>query len=57
MTKDEAVTMLKCLDEGDNERAHAEADEILLEFLRTNGYEEIADAFEDAADRITFWYA
>lgn len=56
MTKDEAVARLNAL-EGDPEDTHERADRILLDYLRANGGEAIAAAFEDARAQIGFWYA
>lgn len=40
---------------GDNERDHSEADRTLLEFIRSLGYNDLADAFDKASEE--FWYA
>jgi len=41
----------------DSEGAHGMADEILCEYLRKIGAAELASAFDDANERIEFWYA
>jgi len=57
MTKDEAITALNAIENGDSEIAHGQADDILLAFLKSNGHPEVALAWESAQDRATFWYA
>jgi hypothetical protein len=65
MTKDEAVAELSALDPGaydyyrhvDAEGAHMKADEILIEFLSTNGFDGISNAWTKAKDSCGFWYA
>lgn len=57
MTEEDAVCKMYKLSEGDPEAAHGEADDILIEFLKANGHEMLADAFEDQCNRIGFWYA
>ena len=57
MTETEAINELHLLQEGDPESAHGRADGILIEFLESSGYPELADAYEDARSRIGFWYA
>lgn len=37
----------------DEEPAHAEADEVLIEFLKANGYAKLAEAY----DSIPKWFA
>lgn len=39
------------------ERAHVDADNILLEFLRGQGFREVVDAYEKARSSVGFWYA
>ena len=54
MTKEEAIEQLKSLqNEYDIERAHARADDVLCELLRTLGYEEVVKEW----DEIDKWYA
>jgi len=57
MSPEEAIANLQQLDDGDIEQAHEEADQILLDVLRSNGFAEVADAWDAAADRISFWYS
>jgi len=56
MNEQDAVDRLKHLG-GDPESDHGVAEEILCEFLRSCGHMDVADAFEEARDRIGFWYA
>lgn len=56
MTPEQAIEQLKNLSESDPEEAHQEADSILLEVLKSNGLEGVANAFADAKSRIGFWY-
>ena len=39
----------------DNEKMHAHADDILIDFIRELGYKEIADLYDTMAEH--FWYA
>ena len=57
MTKTEAIAQLNALDDRDPEDGHRVADKILLDFLRDNGFSDVAAAFVDADSRIGFWYA
>ena len=66
MTREEAIEKLNNLehsslawDEGpiDKERAHGDADEILLAVLRHIGFDDVAQAWCVAERRIGFWYA
>jgi hypothetical protein len=58
MNKDEAIAALKQLVEGsDFESAHCQADEILLEFLRANGGQDVADEYERLRKHHMFYYA
>ena len=57
MTKDEAIKALGELGD-DNEIAHCEADDILIEFLRDNNLSDVAEAWEAVSDKCGgFWYA
>ena len=48
------ITMVeKCLKENDEETNHEEADDILCEFLKRLGYENIVEVY----DLISKWYA
>lgn len=56
MSEDEALEEMRKWsgeDRGDIEIAHSEADEILIRFLRANGYSRLADEYED----VEKWYA
>jgi hypothetical protein len=58
MTKQEAIAALKRLDIADNEVAHSGADDILLEFLSTNGHADLASAWQRTCEECGgFWYA
>jgi hypothetical protein len=56
MTSEEAVNKLEQLDR-DPEQAHRDADAILVEFLASQGFGAVADAFSKAQDDIGFRYA
>lgn len=56
MTKEEAIAALNTVS-WDSEIGHGEADAILLDVLRTNGFEEVAKAWSAVRERIIFWYA
>jgi len=54
MDKEEVIKKLKKLvDNDDQEMAHVEADQILMDFLVSLGYEDIVNAY----DEIGKWYA
>ena len=57
MTEKEAIEKLNKLQGTDQEAEHGVADDILVEFLKTNSHEELAHAFEECAERVVFWYA
>lgn len=57
MTKDDAIKLMRAIDGGDREEAHVSADEVLIEFLMTNGHREVAETWIDTKDRVGFWYA
>lgn len=59
MTNTEAVKKLKGLtnNDFDNEQVHLDADEILLEVLEAYGCEDVAKAYVELQDTVTFWYA
>lgn len=42
---------------GDSESNHIRADRLLLDALRIMGHPEVAEAFEKADARVSFWYA
>ena len=57
MSADEAVEMLNALPGGEQPPiAHMDAEEILCNFLRDQGFSEVVEAFEDARNRCGFWY-
>ena len=43
--------------DSDPEIEHGNAETILCDYLRTIGAAELANAFNDARDRVGFWYA
>lgn len=58
MSESEAIHRLDDIAAGDTERSHIKADEILLNFLRDNGFAKVADAYERVENREGgFWYA
>lgn len=56
MTPEMVIERLDSLTDADPEAAHGTADAILIEFLRGIGYGTVANAFENASDRVGFWY-
>ena len=53
-----AVAMMCSVPPGDQESAHAEADRILLDYLRATGAGDLADAWERLSTEAGgFWYA
>jgi len=57
MTKEEAVKALEAIQHGDNEAAHSQADDILLEYLSSSDSVEVAEAWRHVSNSIGFWYA
>ncbi len=58
MTSEEAIKNLDDIPGLDPEYAHSSADEILLKFLKANGHEGVAEAWERCDERCDgFWYA
>lgn len=54
MTPEEVLREMEALIElGDAEQSHIKADELLAAFIRSLGYEDIADAY----DRVPMWYS
>ncbi|CAH1657786.1 conserved hypothetical protein [Hyphomicrobiales bacterium] len=57
MSREEVVDELKRLarlsEDGDPELAHSEADKIISDFVKSLGYSDVANAF----DEIFKWYA
>lgn len=39
----------------DNEKVHAEADQILLQFIRSIGHGEVSDAYDRLKEEVTFY--
>lgn len=57
MTKDEVILRLRYLPKDDPDTAHSEADSLLLDALLIAGMSDVVSAFQEARDRIGFWYA
>jgi len=57
MTEQEAIKKLDELTIDDSEMAHFQRDCILIDFLRQNGFEKLAERAEEAEQEIGFWYA
>lgn len=53
MTQEECLAELKKCHTGDAERAHAVADKVLIDFIRSLGFDKIADEFLS----IQKWYS
>ena len=54
----QAVKELNEMDEnGDAEALHGEAEDILCGYLIAIGSKELAEAFDNAQERVGFWYA
>lgn len=51
-----AVKKLNAIDD-DQEAAHIQAEDVVLEFLRDIGYGAVADGFDNVRDRNGFWYS
>ena len=56
--------MCKAMDElnamselSDPEIEHGDAEDVLCDFLKEVGYGDLADAFDQARERVGFWYA
>jgi len=58
MEEHEAIKSLNEIKGWDVEADHSDADSTLLEFLRTNGHVELAEAWQRVSERTGgFWYA
>jgi predicted GNAT family N-acyltransferase len=56
MTEQEAIEKLEeIVNTKDTETAHIDADDLISDFIRANGFEKLADAYDEAASG--FWYA
>ena len=54
----EAVKYLDDMEEGsDAEIEHSRAENVLCAYLRATGSGDLADAFDNACERVGFWYA
>ena len=53
-----AIDKLEAMKYGDDQdAAHSLAEDIICEYLVVIGAKQLADAFEEARDRVGFWYA
>lgn len=60
MTQEQAVQALETIGRGGfdcPEEGHCLADRTILQFLRDNGFSQVADAWDSARERVGFWYA
>jgi len=60
MTQEQAVQELETIGRGGHthsEEAHLHADRMILQFLRDNGFAQVADAWDAAQERVGFWYS
>jgi hypothetical protein len=47
------ILMQRCIDNGDTEAAHIDADDLLVEFLNKLGYTQLTNKFSE----VSKWYA
>jgi len=57
MNEQESIKELEHIIGADNELAHIKRDEILIDFLKNNGFSDLAKAAEDIEEAVCFWYA
>lgn len=60
MDEKEAIRQIESLAKefsGDTETCHIRVDDVITGFLRANGFENLADAYDIAASEVGFWYA
>jgi len=57
MDKKEVIKRLNDLTSDDPEVSHGRADDLLLDFLKENGHQDLAQAWDSACDRCGFWFA
>ncbi len=53
--REQVIQKLNEVDESDPEEAHIQADSLILEFLKLNGFEDVAQAYEDVVNRCAWW--
>lgn len=53
--REQVIQKLNEIDENDPEDAHSQADGLILEFLKLNGFEDVAQAYEDVVNRCAWW--
>jgi hypothetical protein len=55
---DKLIAELNAMEKnGDNEIDHQRADSILVEYLALIGHQAVAQAYQNARERVTFWYS
>ena len=58
LTKEQVIKTLDKMNKDNSQKnAHIIADELLLEFLISEGYEDIVKAYKGARERVYFYYA
>lgn len=60
MTQEQAMQELAKIGRGGftcSEEGHGHADHVVLQFLRDNGFAQVADAWDAAQERVGFWYS
>lgn len=61
MKKDRADVIAKLQEWADPDSepssTHVAADDLIIEFLRSEGYGDVADAYEDCREKVDFWYS
>ena len=57
MNTEMAVVMLDQMEPADPEKAHVAADEILLDWIRANGGQDVAAAYDAVVERASWWGA
>ena len=55
MESKRAIKELDALTDADPENAHSTADDVLIDFIRSAGYPEVAEAYQRAEIRVGFW--
>jgi hypothetical protein len=56
VTNEQAIEKLEALNNDDPGADHIKADTVLVEFIRTLYWHDVADAYEAARKRVGFWY-
>jgi len=55
--RDETIQKLNELNDDYREQAHILADSLLITYLIATGHADVAEAWQNACDRVGFWYA